>query len=62
MITDACILIGGAVGAIAGAALSNTEMGQELNDRLDDAFGTLDDENTDSLSDDTYRILLWKNK
>ena len=58
MITEACILIGGAVGAIAGAALSSTETGEELNDRLDDAFGTLDDEDTDSLSDDTYRILL----
>ena len=58
MITEACILIGGAVGAIAGAALSSTETGEELNDRLDDAFGTLDDEDTDSLSDDTYRIIL----
>ena len=58
MITEACILIGGAVGAIAGAALSNTEKGQELNDRLDDAFGTLDHDDSDSLPDDTYRIIL----
>ena len=58
MITEACILIGGAVGAIAGAALSSTETGEELNDRLDDAFGLSEDEDTDSLSDDTYRILL----
>ena len=58
MITEACILIGGAVGALAGAALSSTEKGQELNDRLNDAFGTLDDEDTDSRSDDTYRIIL----
>lgn len=58
MITEACILIGGAVGAIAGAALSNTEKGQELDDRLNDAFGTLDDNGSDSLPDDTYRIIL----
>ena len=60
MITEACILIGGAVGAIAGAALSSTEKGEELNDRLDDAFGTFDDNDSDSLPDDTYRIILWK--
>ncbi len=58
MITEACILIGGAVGAIAGAALSSTEKGEELNDRLDDAFGLSEDKDTDSLSDDTYRIIL----
>lgn len=58
MITEACILIGGAVGAIAGAALSNTEKGQELDDRLNDAFGLSEDEDSDSPSDDTYRIIL----
>lgn len=58
MITEACILIGGAVGALVGAALSSTEKGQKLNDRLDDAFGLSEDEDSDSMPDDTYRIIL----
>ena len=53
MITEACILIGGAVGAIAGAAVSNTEWGQELNNTLEDSFGMLEHDDTDLLTDDT---------
>jgi gas vesicle protein len=34
MITEACILIGGAVGAIVGAAVGSTEKGQKLNSIL----------------------------
>jgi hypothetical protein len=52
MLTEALIILGGAAGAIAGAAASNTEWGQEIEDKLEEAFGFLEDGDTDLLSDD----------
>ena len=43
MITEACILIGGGVGALIGAALSTTDKGKEIDQNLTDALDTYED-------------------
>lgn len=42
MITKACMLVLGGVGAIVGAVLLTTEKGKELNENLTDAFDLFD--------------------
>ncbi|MBP5602416.1 MAG: hypothetical protein J6X78_06785 [Treponema sp.] len=57
MITEVCVLIGGALGALAGAAISSTEKGQEIDDILSDAFDGLKDEVSGALLDGVHDVL-----
>ena len=38
------ILVGGGVGALVGAVLSRTKIGEEINEKLEDAFEKLNDD------------------
>lgn len=51
MLTEVCILLGGGIGALVGGALSTTEAGQELDEKLNDALGSGDDEGSDHIPD-----------
>ena len=51
MLTEACILLGGGVGALVGAALSTTETGQELDEKLNDALDLYEDRISDHIPD-----------
>jgi hypothetical protein len=51
MITEACMLIGGAIGALIGAGLSTTEKGQELDEKLKDAMDVFDNKVSKYLPD-----------
>lgn len=37
------ILVGGGVGALVGAVLSRTKKGEEIDEKLEDAFGKFND-------------------
>ena len=43
MITEACVLIGGGIGALIGAAVSSTDKGKEINQNLTDALDNYED-------------------
>ena len=38
------VLVGGGIGALVGAALSRTKIGEEVDEKLEDAFEKLNDE------------------
>lgn len=38
------VLVGGGVGALVGAALSRTKIGEEVDEKLEDAFEKLNDD------------------
>lgn len=38
------ILVGGGVGALVGAVLSRTKIGEEIDEKLEDSFGKFNDE------------------
>ena len=51
MLTKACMLVFGGIGAIVGAALSTTEKGKELDENLNDAIDIFDDRISKHLPD-----------
>ena len=51
MLTEACVLIGGGVGALIGAALSTTDVGQEMDEKLNDALDLYEDRISDLIPD-----------
>lgn len=38
------VLVGGGIGALVGAALSRTKIGEEVDEKLEDAFEKLNDD------------------
>lgn len=58
MITTACILIGGGVGALIGAALSTTGKGKEIDQNLTDALDTYEDKLSEYLPVDKIKDLI----
>ena len=55
MITEACVLIGGGIGALIGAALSSTEKGKEIDQNLTDALDTYEDRLSEYLPADKIK-------
>ena len=58
MITEACVLIGGGIGALIGAAVSSTDKGKEINQNLTDALDNYEDRLSEYLPVDKIKDII----
>lgn len=58
MITEACVLIGGGIGALIGAVASSTDKGKEIDQNLTDALDTYEDRLSEYLPADKIKDII----